>query len=206
MISEDAITAKIYDPLLYFALRNIRREIIGLIDDRDARILDLCCGTGNQLKKLRDAGFSALTGVDLSPEMLRVAAKGGKIARLLEADVRETGLGDNGFDIIIISFAVHEKSAGVQARMLAEADRLLAPSGQILLVDFSLDEQARRIGKIGAHMIERLAGKEHYGHFKAYVRSGGMPHVIRDGFKVQRQIRHGFGVVSIWVVTGPDTR
>ena len=76
MDTENAFTAKIYDPILYFALKNIRQEIIRLIPNHNLRILDLCCGTGDQLKKLSDAGFNHLTGVDLSTEMLKVARKG----------------------------------------------------------------------------------------------------------------------------------
>lgn len=90
MGTEYAFTAKIYDPILYFPLRNIRRKIIQLIPDRHAHILDLCCGTGDQLKKLRDAGFHHLTGVDCSREMLKVAQRGDKIETLLECDARHT--------------------------------------------------------------------------------------------------------------------
>jgi len=201
MNTENAFTAKIYDPILYFALKNIRQDIIRLIPNRYARILDLCCGTGDQLKKLSDAGFNHLTGVDLSTEMLKVARKGNKIANILESDVQHTGLPDASFDIIIISFAVHEKPARIQKNMLAEAKRLLAPEGQLILVDFSLDDQAKMISKIAAGMIERLAGKEHYRNFKAYVNKGGMVPVIQSRFKIQKQIRYAQGVVSIWIVT-----
>jgi demethylmenaquinone methyltransferase/2-methoxy-6-polyprenyl-1,4-benzoquinol methylase len=201
MDTENAFTAKIYDPILYFALKNIRQEIIRLIPNHNLRILDLCCGTGDQLKKLSDAGFNHLTGVDLSTEMLKVARKGNKIENLLESDVQNTGLPGESFDIIIISFAVHEKPAQMQHNMLAEAKRLLAPDGQLILVDFSLDDQAKMISKVAATMIERMAGKEHYRNFKSYVNKGGMCPVIQDSFSIEQQIRHARGVVSIWIVT-----
>ncbi|NDY71000.1 class I SAM-dependent methyltransferase [Desulfobacter hydrogenophilus] len=206
MDTPGAFTAKIYDPILYFALKNIRQDIIRLIPDYDARILDLCCGTGDQLKRLADAGFSNLTGVDVSPDMLKVAGKGNKIATLLTCDVQHTGLPGANFDIIIISLAVHEKPAHVQNNMLAEAKRLLAPGGQLILVDFSLDDQAKMTSRIAATMIERLAGKTHYRHFKAYVNNGGMPPVIQEFFKIKQQIRHARGVISIWMVTGKERR
>ncbi|WP_320042347.1 class I SAM-dependent methyltransferase [uncultured Desulfobacter sp.] len=196
-----AFTARIYDPVLYFALKNIRQDIIRLMPDHGARILDLCCGTGEQLKRLSDAGFGNLTGVDLSPDMLKVAARGNKIATLLECDVQHTGLPGASFDIIIISFAVHEKPAEMQTKMIAEARRLLAPGGQFILVDFSLDDQAKKTSKIAVDMIERLAGKEHYRNFKAYVSNGGMSPVIKDCFEIRQQIRHARGAASIWIVT-----
>nr|WP_321401429.1 class I SAM-dependent methyltransferase [uncultured Desulfobacter sp.] len=201
MDTPGAFTATIYDPVLYFALKNIRQDIIRLIPDHDARILDLCCGTGDQLKRLSDAGFSNLTGVDLSPDMIKVAGKGSKIANLLACDVQHTGLPGASFDIIIISLAVHEKTARVQINMLAEARRLLAAGGQLILVDFSLDDQARMTSKIAVSMIERLAGKTHYRNFKAYVGNGGMCPIIQKNFEINRQIRHARGVISIWTVT-----
>nr|WP_319495469.1 class I SAM-dependent methyltransferase [uncultured Desulfobacter sp.] len=201
MDTPGAFTAKIYDTALYFVLKSIRQDIIRLIPNHDTRILDLCCGTGDQLKRLSGAGFSKLTGVDLSPDMLKVAARGNKIATLIKCDVQQTGLPDSSFDIIIISFAVHEKTAGVQANMIAEARRLLASGGQLVLVDFSLDDSAGVASKIAVDMIERMAGKEHYRNFKAYVRNGGMSPVIQNYFEIQQQIRHVRGVASIWIVT-----
>ena len=206
MDTPGAFTAKIYDPILYFALKNVRQDIIRLIPDHDARILDLCCGTGDQLKRLADEGFSNLTGVDLSTEMLKVADKGNKIANLLERDVQHTGLSGASFDIIIISLAVHEKPARMQYNMLAEAKRLLASDGQLILVDFSLDDQAKVISKIAATMIERMAGKEHYLNFKAYLNKGGMYPIIQGYFKIKQQIRHARGVISIWIVTAKERR
>jgi demethylmenaquinone methyltransferase/2-methoxy-6-polyprenyl-1,4-benzoquinol methylase len=199
MDTPGAFTATIYDPVLYFALKNIRQDIIRLIPDHDARILDLCCGTGDQLKRLSDAGFGNLTGVDLSLDMLKVAAKGRNIAKLMVCDVQHTGL--PGASFVIISLAVNEKTAGVQTRMMAEARRLLAPGGQLILVDFSLDDQARMASKIAVNMIERLAGKFHYRNFKAYVRNGGMCPIIHDDFEIKQQIRHARGGISIWTVT-----
>ena len=204
MNTEDAFTAKIYDPLLYFAMRNIRRDVVRLIRNRSLRILDLCCGTGDQLKKLSDAGFCNLTGVDLSPEMLKVAQKGGKIAHLMEGDAQHTGLPDATFDIIIISFAIHDKPIEMQHNLVAEAHRLLAPEGQLILIDFSLDDQVKPIGKIGVTAVERLAGSEHYRNFKSYVATGGMAPVVQNRFKSIQQVRHAFGAVSIWVMIKPD--
>ena len=44
-------TAKLYDPVLYLALKPIRIEVMHeLLGYREKAILDLCCGTGNQPK------------------------------------------------------------------------------------------------------------------------------------------------------------
>ena len=201
-VSEEyTFTAQIYDPLLFVVMHRIRNNIVGLVQNPGARILDLCCGTGDQLKKMSDAGFHNLTGVDHSKAMLKQAGKTNKIKALIHGDAQHTGLAHASFDIIIISFAVHEKSFGVQQKMLAEAHRLLAPFGQIILVDFSVDDKAKKIAKTGAALVERMAGREHYAHFNAYVKNGGMPPLIENRFTIKKQIRHAMGVVSIWLAT-----
>jgi len=44
------------------------------LDDRDAAVVDLGCGTGLVGARLRELGFVCVDGVDISPEMLAVAA------------------------------------------------------------------------------------------------------------------------------------
>ncbi|HUV94448.1 MAG TPA: class I SAM-dependent methyltransferase [Anaerolineae bacterium] len=48
-------------------------ELVAL--SRDEPLLDLCCGAGRHLKALRDMGFTRLVGLDLSRELLDVAAE-----------------------------------------------------------------------------------------------------------------------------------
>jgi len=64
-------SAYIYDPMLYLVLRPIRKVVLNeLMEHKDKAILDLCCGTGNQLKFLSKNGFSNLHCLDLSEAML----------------------------------------------------------------------------------------------------------------------------------------
>ncbi|MFL5895510.1 MAG: class I SAM-dependent DNA methyltransferase [Thermoleophilaceae bacterium] len=65
---------------------------------RGRRLLDLACGTGSSFLPLLERGY-AVTGCDVSAEMLRVAARKAPAARLVNADVRQLPpLGD--FDLI----------------------------------------------------------------------------------------------------------
>ena len=52
-----------------------------------AEILDLCCGTGQLIKPLAEAGY-ALTGLDLSEQMLAFARSNAPNARYIHDDVR----------------------------------------------------------------------------------------------------------------------
>jgi SAM-dependent methyltransferase len=56
-----------------------------------ARLLDLCCGTGQLAHELTRRGF-AVTGVDASEEMLRFARRNAPAAELLAGDARTLSL------------------------------------------------------------------------------------------------------------------
>lgn len=53
-----------------------------------ARVLDLCCGTGQMMVPMLARGLQ-VTGLDLSPDMLRHARKNAPEAVLIEGDARE---------------------------------------------------------------------------------------------------------------------
>lgn len=57
--------------------------------DFDAPVLDVGCGTGIVGVALRDAGFSHIDGIDLSPEMLEQAATKQVYRSLTEVDVTQ---------------------------------------------------------------------------------------------------------------------
>lgn len=72
------------------------------------KVLDLGCGTGNHSLPLAARGYE-VTGVDLSPDMLRVARQKAKSAELslnlVQGDIRDAKIGEV-FDAALIMFAV----------------------------------------------------------------------------------------------------
>ncbi|RZS37562.1 methyltransferase family protein [Herbihabitans rhizosphaerae] len=98
------------------------------------RAVDLGCGTGRTGKWLRDNGVRAIDGVDLTPEMLAVAAGRGAHDKLVEADVTDTGLPAGGYDLLIASL-VDEHLDDLRP-LYAEAARLAAPGAVFVLVAF----------------------------------------------------------------------
>ncbi len=114
---------------------------------RHGRILDLGCGPGRCLAALKRAfPASELTGLDLSPFMLelardRLAAGGG--ASLVHADARETPFEERTFDAITAIHLLGHVPRGAALAVLAEARRLLAPGGRLLVVDHSWHPRER---------------------------------------------------------------
>ena len=198
MKSEYDFIAKIYDPVLYLVLKPIRIAVMKLLlKYKEKSILDLCCGTGNQLKLLSRNGFKDLHCLDISNPMLEIARKNDYRIKIYNEDATKTNFENESFDIIIISFALHEKDRSTQESFIHEAHRLIKKDGLILIVDYNFDNKTPKLVKIGISIIERIAGKEHYNNFKGYIRNNGLLSLInKDKFKLIKAHKRLFnGVV-----------
>ncbi len=193
------LAAIMYDPLLFLALKPIRTAVMNeLLEYKNKAILDLCCGTGNQLKMLSKNGFKNLHCLDLSEPMLEIAKKNNCSMKIYNEDATETNFENDSFDIIIISFAIHEKDRNMQKKLLTEANRLLKKDGLLLIIDFVFDNKTTKLAKIGISLIERMAGKEHYNNFKNYIKNNGLPNLIeQDRFKFKKSVRKAMNGVTI---------
>ena len=192
-------SAYIYDPMLYLVLRPVRKVVLNeLMEHKDKAILDLCCGTGNQLKFLSKNGFSNLHCLDLSEAMLRVAQQGNFPIKIYHQDAAKTNFEDAVFDVVMLSFAVHEKDRETQESMLDEAYRLLKEDAFILIVDFVFDDKTKKMGSLGIRLIEKMAGGEHYSNFKKYIQNNGLASLVKeDKFKFIKNHRMAFNGVTI---------
>jgi len=189
MNDEYNFMAKIYDPAFYFALNPIRKAVLNeLYQHKDNAIIDICCGTGNQLKMLAKNGFKNLSCLDISESMLQVAKNGNSQLKIYQKDATNTEFDGEAFDIAIISFALHEKDRKTQEKMINETFRIVRKGGLILIVDYVFDEKTITIGRIGISMVERIAGKEHFKNFRNYIKHNGLISLMTpDRFKLLKE-------------------
>jgi ubiquinone/menaquinone biosynthesis C-methylase UbiE len=134
-----------YDPITQYVLPPyepwVRQGLIDEVRAKPLRILDLGCGTGSMTIPLKKAFPDAVVmGLDLSPYMLAVAEDRAKQAGLkinwqhgtaTELTQFEAG----SFNTITAALLFHETPPAIAQTILAESYRLLAPSGQILILD-----------------------------------------------------------------------
>ncbi|SOB80996.1 transcriptional regulator, ArsR family [Sphingomonas guangdongensis] len=104
---------------------------------RLGRLLDIGTGTGRMLELFGPAADTAL-GIDRSSEMLRLARA--KLDGRVEADLRQADLyalplPDDAADVAVIHHVLH--FAQQPAAAIAEAGRVLAPAGRLLIADFA---------------------------------------------------------------------
>ena len=124
----------------------------GLIQVPPAQaVLDIGVGTG-AFGALFEAQGAEITGVDLSPRMLELAAARHPGWRLLEGDFLALPLPDASVDVAVSAFAFHHLETAERPAALAEIFRVVR-GGTFLLVDIMFADEA---GKDSAR--RRLAG------------------------------------------------
>lgn len=115
------------------------RAFDAILSRPGAKVLDLCCGTGDMTFALhrRMTGDSTdLVGADFSHAMLvRAAAKtGSRNIRWIEADALNLPVAAGQFDLVIAAFGF--RNLANYDRGLSEIYRVLADGGEIGILDF----------------------------------------------------------------------
>jgi demethylmenaquinone methyltransferase/2-methoxy-6-polyprenyl-1,4-benzoquinol methylase len=105
-------------------------------------VVDVACGTGDLTEAFARSEAARVTGVDFTPEMLRVARK--KQERLaaaerskityMEGDAQALPFGDGSVDVVSIAFGIRNVAA--PERAIAEFSRILKPGGRLIVLEF----------------------------------------------------------------------
>jgi demethylmenaquinone methyltransferase/2-methoxy-6-polyprenyl-1,4-benzoquinol methylase len=114
------------------------RSFRDVLAQPEAKVLDLCCGTGDMtaaLLKLRPPGGEPVIGLDFSAQMLsRARTKyAGANAQWLEGDAMHLPFPDASFDLVTAAFGFRNLTN--YAEGLREIARVLRPGGRIGILD-----------------------------------------------------------------------
>jgi demethylmenaquinone methyltransferase/2-methoxy-6-polyprenyl-1,4-benzoquinol methylase len=98
-------------------------------------ILDLCCGTGDLTKIIKNYYPTAfVTGVDFSDKMIEIAKNKVLNAKFIQADATNLPFPDNTFDAVTMGFGLRNIQNAEKA--IEEIYRVLRPNGRFLHLDF----------------------------------------------------------------------
>jgi ubiquinone/menaquinone biosynthesis C-methylase UbiE/DNA-binding transcriptional ArsR family regulator len=134
--------APLWDQLrsLYVSEADVEAAIVAAAPEgRIGGLIDLGTGAGRMLTLLAPRAEAAL-GLDLSQQMLniarlRVAQAGLAHCELRHGDIFATGLRDRSAELVVVHQVLHY--LGDPAAAAAEAARLVAPGGRLLIIDFA---------------------------------------------------------------------
>lgn len=121
---------------------NPRHALAKRIPNEVLRILDVCVGTANSAIVVAEYNDqNEIVGIDLSPDMIAVAEN--KIRKrciqnisLRQMDATKMSFKDGEFDIVMISFGLHELEYELMMGVLKEMSRVLKESSELYIIDY----------------------------------------------------------------------
>ena len=189
------------------------RRFRQVLSQPQARIADVCCGTGDMtmaLLRRRPPQATPVLAVDFSHQMLlRGAAKFRKHGAIaIEADALHLPIADESLHLLTTAFGFRNL-ANYEAG-LGEFHRVLAPGGELGILDFS--EPGGMLGKLYAfyfrHVLPRI-GRLPSGASSAYTylptsvgRFPAPPQMLaaleQAGFRDARWTPYTFGIAGLY--------
>ena len=181
-----------YTNLVDPILRRLRSQVPGFAGmPAGCTVLDVCCGTGTQVYEYAAQGLKA-TGLDISPEMLNLARRGGSRKFEYEpsfflADAACMPFEDSMFDYVSITLALHDKDRMLQDVIIEEMKRVVKRGGGLVLVDYH-HPPPRNIFGVITKLIEFMAGGEHSRNYASYMKNSGLENIIcRHGLAREKE-------------------
>ena len=181
---------------------DIERRMVELVDRRQVDLfIDLGTGTGRILEVFAPLARKGL-GFDLSREMLNVARSnlenaGVTNCTVRRSDIHSIGLGDSCADLITIHQVLHYCDNPQQ--VIAESARLLAPGGQLLIVDF-LPHDLEFLRERHAH--QRLGFPDET--IRQWHRQSGLEHITLQTLEARSSVNDGQSLtVGLWCASAP---
>lgn len=202
----------------YWRARTVSR-VSPILTRPDARVIDLCCGTGDLMLALESRRAARVFGSDFCHPMLveagrKVAARRGQSV-LFEADALRLPLPDASFDLITLAFGF--RNFANYRKGLIELRRILRPGGQLAILEFSQPPNplfralynwySRRIlPRIGALVSGSV---DAYTYLPESVRKFPLPDELASemhacGFAQADYTRMTFGIVALHIGTAGD--
>lgn len=186
--------------------RTVRR-LAGILARKEARVLDLCCGTGDLAIALRENANAQVLASDFCHPMLTAAAKKTGVP-LFEADALQLPVADASVDLLTVAFGFRNL-ANYEAG-LVECKRLLRPGGTLAILEFSTPPNAIFAGFYGFYsdrVLPAIGGalsgaREAYSYLPESVRrfpdAPGLARLMESaGYRNVQFERMTFGVVAL---------
>jgi len=173
---------RLYDAVLGLPLRGVRRRVASWVVRKNLfPCLDICCGTGSQVRAFERNVRAAVVGLDIHPGMLRYAAARTPGSPFVLGDARGIPFQNGVFRAVSISFGLHDKTPEDRLEIVKEARRVMTPDGKLICVDFENPwNRTSRFGAFGVDLIERIAGGDHYRNSRRFLELGGLRSFLHE--------------------------
>ena len=187
------------------------RRVREFLNRPDARIVDVCCGTGDLTLAFQKASRGTVLGSDFChPMLIEAHRKSGNASRWFEADALRLPLRDRSIDLISAAFGFRNLANYQQG--LIEMHRVLRPGGLAAILEFSQPPNpafAKLYGLYSEHVLPKIGGalsgsKDAYAYLPESVKKFPGAEVLAAqmcdaGFTDVRFERLTFGIVALHI-------
>lgn len=170
----------IIDPIL----KDVRICVAEISDMKAGdRVLDVCCGTGDQVFHYTQKGAIAI-GVDQKANMIQLAEKNRKRqgfnhGTFRVASATELPFPDGYFDCASISLGLHEMERDERNRAVSEMKRVVKKEGALMFIDYLVPLPGNSFAYL-IRAVEFLAGRDNYRCFRDYLAQGGLDQILKE--------------------------
>jgi SAM-dependent methyltransferase len=135
-----------YDCVVSFVHRNKPAK-----DRSEIRILEVGCGTGNNVWYLAREGF-AMSAIDASPEAISYArnrlTEDNLTADLRVSDFTELPFSDSTFDLVFDRCSLTNCGLSFARKAVSEVSRVLVPGGKFFINPYSSEHTSAKSGRL----------------------------------------------------------
>jgi ubiquinone/menaquinone biosynthesis C-methylase UbiE len=173
-----------YSTLIDPMLKDVRTCAAGLSGIKAGdRVLDVCCGTGEQVFHYEQKGATA-TGVDQNPNMIELAEKNRKRRGFNHSNFRLASAAKlpfpNGyFNCASISLGLHEMERDERNRAVSEMKRVVKKEGVLIFIDFHVPLPGNATAYL-IRAVEFIAGRDNHKCFRDYLAQGGLNGILKE--------------------------
>ena len=143
--------------------RIVSADLRDILDDENATVLDVACGTGDLSLELNKNAKAQIIGTDFCRPMLDKAQSKSvdepRAIPYIEGDALALPFDDNLFDAVTIAFGL--RNLANVADGLAELRRILKPGGRLVVLEFSapvVPGFGRLFNFYFSHVLPRIGG------------------------------------------------
>jgi len=105
-----------------------------LPSDKNAQILDIGCGFGQMLLRLRDNGYTQISGIDIGHESVDFCLSQGLNVEMIQSIEHFAGKNESKFSLIIMSHVLEHIPKEMCIETLVAIRKMLAPGGSYIVM------------------------------------------------------------------------